>query len=245
MSSAKRYSVIILAIVVLVCASGLVSIDMCKIIPTSLSPQISQHSWIIIPISIISLACTPFAFHFTGVISYQNYKIWQPFRGGNPFIIAQGTGWFFVTCFLIIMVIEMYITSFVWPCLLQCMPGVLIAFSLISIVGNGFLLLSLFLFDDKRIKSTAREYYLIFLVPFVFSFVMCTLWNGPTPHNIRHLLTLNASNPYTTPTNNWLRQAFVGLLFLLLVLGPIVKIILIKSRTSSIAIDKNQLLEPR
>ena len=87
----------LIGLVVVWCASGLVALDMSQLYPTSVSPMLHQYFSPILGATVAFLLAAPLAAHFTGKFVHKTYRLWQPFRGGRRFILAQSIGWVLIT----------------------------------------------------------------------------------------------------------------------------------------------------
>jgi len=133
------------------CAAGLVALDSARILPSPLSPFLLDAAFAT-PVKFMTvtvlLIAAPIT-HFLGRASIENYKLWQPFRGGSRFIYAQCLGWSFYSMGLVLLAWDLSLRVFGSSSCLTCAPGFLIGLAALALIGNAVLIKSLYEFDSS------------------------------------------------------------------------------------------------
>ena len=163
MHRAQMVTTILLACVCLWCASGVIAVESASYIQSRLSPWLlSLKDQVTMPCVAALLAVSPVS-HVTGRSTVSGYKMWQPFRGGGHFIVAQAAGWSFWSAGSALVAVDVLHKlgvpgSTSLPCF-TCTPGFLLGVVACVVVGNAALLSSLFLFSSSppRCKSTTAS----------------------------------------------------------------------------------------
>ena len=130
------------------CASGLVATMFASLVPTSLSPFLLMiKPSIVTPCMAVLLTAAP-ASHLTGFSMHQRnmYKIWQPFQGGELFVLFQACGWSLYSLGLLLLLVNGIVKL--------STPGYLGVVFLV-VAGNAALLASLYLWSPRAVAAHA------------------------------------------------------------------------------------------
>ena len=125
------------------CASGLVATMFASLVPTSLSPfLLTIKPSVVTPCMAVLLTAAP-ASHLTGFSMHQRnmYKIWQPFQGGELFVLFQACGWSFYSLGVLLLLVNGIVKL--------STPGYMLGVVFLVVFGNAALLASLYLWTGS------------------------------------------------------------------------------------------------
>jgi len=195
-------------------ASNLIAIDSATLWPTFLTPFLLDEGFAK-PATMATLAMLFTAApttHVAGKLALDQYKLWNPLRGGARFACAQAAGWSLYGAGVVIVGLDVY-NRFVassggmathQPLLcLICTPGFRIGIAVLTLVGNACLISSLYMFDSSdngTLEARSRK-----------TVGVCALACVVAAVSLTSLLACHpALKPWCSPAWNAAASCFVG-----------------------------------
>lgn len=159
-------------------ASSLVAIDSATLWPTFLTPFLTHERFaplVSTAMLAVLVSAAPTA-HITGKLAINQYKLWNPFRGGARFACLQAAGWTLCGTGCLILGLDLmgWMQARTPASPPGFTPGFLIGVAVSALAGNALLVASLSMYDSsERATREARTYTSIVycLLPCLFSAV--------------------------------------------------------------------------